>query len=85
MNREQKATSPLGQGSAGGHILPHVAGPHCGSFRIRLQNTGKSGFLAPETGEKWQGLEAGTDPQTVLAAGKGSFLWVTGIFLLCVT
>lgn len=24
--------------------LPHVACPHCGSFRIKLQNTSKSGF-----------------------------------------
>lgn len=62
-----------------------MAGPQCGSFWTRLQNTGKSGFLAPEIREKWQGLEAGTDPQTILAAGKGSFLWVTQIFLLRVT
>ena len=52
---------------------PHVACPHYGSFQIKLQKTGESGFLAPRNGVKcagrWEGLEAGTDPQTILAAG----------------
>lgn len=57
---------------------------------MEFPNTGESGLLSVCPGIRTQksgqcagrrhGLEAGTDPQTIVAGGKGSFSWVTGIF-----
>lgn len=57
---------------------------------MEFPSTGESGLLSVCPGIRTQksgqcaggrhGLEAGTDPQTIVAGGKGSFSWVTGIF-----
>jgi hypothetical protein len=60
-------------------------GPHCERFLIKLESTGESGLPAirpgvraprnrGENAGRRQGLEAGTDPQTIFAGGKGSFV-----------
>lgn len=77
----------MGQGNAGGHTHPmysvtlwKVLDQASEHRRVRFLAPGNCGKCAGRR----QGLEAGTDLQTILAAGKGSFLLVTRI-LLCVT
>lgn len=81
LNPEQKATSPMGHTHPMYSVtLWKVLDQASEHRRVRLLAPGNWGKCAGRR----QGLEAGTDLQTILAAGKGSFLLVTRI-LLCVT
>lgn len=80
-HREQKAASTLGLASAGGHTGPRWRVPTV--WKLLNQTSENSGVWLPGSGNRvkcagrGEGLEAGTDPQTILAAGKGFlFFWV---------